>query len=149
MRAKLWVLFALASLAWTYPMSAATHKSAKAQNLNSAKVRSVGIASWYGKQHQGKRMANGEKFDRHKLTAACWFLPLGSEVRVRNLANGKEITVLITDRGPAVRLNRIIDLSEEAAIQLDFQQAGTTPVALFPVQRFEPETVELAAELTE
>lgn len=126
------------SLLWTSEMSAAPHK-AKAQNLNSAQHHSVGIASWYGKTHQGHKMANGERFDRHKLTAACWFLPLGTEVRVKNLANGKEITVEITDRGPALRLNRIIDLSEEAAKQLDFHATGTATVYVRPFVLLETE----------
>lgn len=117
------------SLLWTSLMSAAPHK-AKAQNLNSAQHYSVGIASWYGKHHQGRLMANGERFDRHELTAACWDLPLGTEVRVKNLANGKEVTVEITDRGPAHRLHRIIDLSEQAATQLEFRKAGLTKVSL-------------------
>ncbi len=148
MQTKLRVILLAGSLLWTSLMSAAPHK-AKAQNLGSANVKYVGIASWYGKTHQGKRMANGEKFDRHKLTAACWFLPLGSEVRVRNLTNDKEVTVTITDRGPAARLNRVIDLSEEAARELEFYIAGTAPVLLLPVRYIETEAARLDDNLIE
>src|SRR6266853_2029350 len=56
---------------------------------NNPKTHSVGIASWYGKQHQGLKMANGKRFDRHKLTAASWYFPLGTKIRVVNLKNGK------------------------------------------------------------
>jgi len=148
MQTKLRVILLAGSLLWTSLMSAAPHK-AKAQNLIPVQARSVGIASWYGKTHQGKRMANGEKFDRHKLTAACWFLPLGSEVRVRNLTNGKEVTVTVTDRGPVSRLGRVIDLSEEAARQLEFYLAGTAPVLLIPVRLFETENAPLGNSLIE
>jgi rare lipoprotein A len=56
-----------------------------------AKPHFVGIASWYGSQHQGRKMANGQRFDRRKLTAAYWYLPLDSVIRVTNLENGKSI----------------------------------------------------------
>jgi uncharacterized protein YabE (DUF348 family) len=46
------------------------------------------------------------------LTAAHPSLPFGTVVTVRNLANGKTVTVTINDRGPFG--GRIIDLSEEA-----------------------------------
>jgi len=42
----------------------------------------LGTASWYGEEHRGKRMANGHRFDPDKLTAASWFYPLGTNVRV-------------------------------------------------------------------
>jgi len=140
MQTKRAVLLLLASLLWTLPMSAATHKT-KAQKLTPV-VRYTGLASWYGKERQGHRMANGEKFDRHQLTAACWFLPLGTKVRVINLMNGKEVDVTVTDRGPATWLKprRVIDLSEEAANQLEFRMAGTAQVFLQPVPGFTVET---------
>jgi rare lipoprotein A len=141
------VLLLLASLLWTSTMFAATHKT-KAQKLTPV-VRYTGLASWYGKERQGHKMANGERFDRHALTAACWFLPLGSQVRIINLTNGKEVEVTITDRGPATWLKprRIIDLSEEAANQLGYWMAGTAPVFLQPVLHFETESTNLNADL--
>lgn len=75
-----------------------------------------GTASFYGLAHQGKPMANGQPFDRHALTAASWFYPLGSVVRVR--AGKSSVIVRITDRGPARRLHRLIDLSEAAFARL-------------------------------
>src|SRR5881394_125482 len=76
-----------------------------------------GVASWYGEDHRGRLMANGKKFNPDHLTAASWFYPLGSKVRVtlqdsRN--QPKEVIVRITDRGPSmdlVREGRIIDLT--------------------------------------
>src|SRR3989304_3850205 len=70
------------------------------------KPQYVGIASWYGKQHQGLKMANGKPFDRRKLTAAAWNLPLGTVLHVVNLKNGKSVVVTVTDRGPPQRLKR-------------------------------------------
>ncbi len=73
-----------------------------------------GIASWYGPRFQGKRTASGERFDTNELTAAHKTLPFGTRVRVRSLADGKEVVVRINDRGPFIK-GRIIDLSRAAA----------------------------------
>ena len=40
----------------------------------------VGIASYYGHVHQGRRMANGQRFDEGKLTAASRTLPGSSKL---------------------------------------------------------------------
>ena len=88
-----------------------------------------GLASWYGRDHQGKRTANGERFDRRTLTAAHKTLPFETPVAVRNLENGREATVRINDRGPYVE-GRVIDLSEAAAEQLDMKNRGVVPVEL-------------------
>ena len=73
-----------------------------------------GIASFYGKERQGKRTATGEHFDRAELTAAHPSLPFGTVVRVTNLHNGMMVKVRINDRGPHVK-GRVIDLSTAAA----------------------------------
>ena len=73
-----------------------------------------GIASWYGPGFQGRRTANGERFDTNQLTAAHKTLPFGTRVRVQSMVNGKEVVVRINDRGPFIK-GRIIDLSRAAA----------------------------------
>src|SRR6476646_12227399 len=88
--------------------------------LASAKSPERGMASWYGEDHRGRLMANGKQFNPDHLTAASWFYPLGSKVRVtvKGPSNQpKAVIVRITDRGPAmdlVRGGRIIDLTHEA-----------------------------------
>ena len=79
-----------------------------------------GLASWYGETHRGKLMANGKPFNPDKLTAASWFYPLGTRVRVTvsdRLMQRKSVLVTVTDRGPAldfVRKGRVIDLGQTA-----------------------------------
>lgn len=73
-----------------------------------------GIASFYGKAHQGKRTAAGERFDMKDFTAAHRTLPFGTVVRVTNLRNGRIVKARINDRGPHVK-GRVIDLSAAAA----------------------------------
>lgn len=89
----------------------------------------IGKASWYGPHFQGKETASGETFDMYDLTAAHRDLPLGSLVRVTNLANHKQVTVRINDRGPVYR-SRIIDLSFQAAKLLGLRSVGVQTVQL-------------------
>ncbi len=50
----------------------------------------------------------------YEMTAAHRTLPFGTQVKVHNLDNGRDVTVRINDRGPFVE-GRIIDLSYAAA----------------------------------
>ncbi|MBI3808698.1 MAG: septal ring lytic transglycosylase RlpA family protein [Nitrospirae bacterium] len=90
-------------------------------------IEDRGVASWYGESFHGKQVANGELFDMEALTAAHRTLPLGSVVRVVNLANGKHLHVRITDRGPYVH-RRILDLSRGAAARLGMMERGLSVV---------------------
>jgi peptidoglycan lytic transglycosylase len=81
-------------------------------------------------------MANGKRFDPDKFTAASWYFPLGTKVRV-TLASRSEprrsVLVTITDRGPAsglVRDGRIIDLSHATFRKLAPPQVGLVAVAV-------------------
>ena len=85
-------------------------------------------------------MANGRKFNPDKLTAASWFYPLGTKVRVTLKYSDqprKSVLVRITDRGPAydlVRQGRMIDLSQAAFRQLAPPDLGLVPVTIEPVR---------------
>lgn len=88
-----------------------------------------GVASWYGKFHDGKLMANGRRFRMNGLSAASRLLPLGTRVRVINLDNGKHVDLEITDRGPYVA-GRILDVSLGAAKQLRMVDEGLARVRI-------------------
>jgi len=158
MQTKLRVLgfVVVASLLWITPMSAVSQRAKVQAKGKKMKVQYIGLASWYGAQHQGKKMANGQRFDRHKYTAASWYFPLGTLVRVVNLKNGESVQVTITDRGPNLRLNRVLDLSEAAADLLGYVDDGLTPVFLYPVSWFDttaasfdsPELIETVTQAT-
>lgn len=93
-----------------------------------------GLASWYGKGdgYHGKITASGERFHRDKLTAAHYSLAFGTQVRVTNKNNGKQVIVKINDRYPVetLRKGRIIDLSYKAAQVIDMIRDGVVPVIL-------------------
>jgi rare lipoprotein A len=86
-----------------------------------------GIASSYGRDFHGRKTSSGEPFDMHAMTAAHKTLPLGVYVKVRHRKTDREVIVRINDRGPFVR-DRIIDLSEGAAVRLGMLQEGLAPV---------------------
>jgi uncharacterized protein YabE (DUF348 family) len=66
---------------------------------------------------------------RDGMVAAHKTLPKGTRVRVTNLANGKQVTVVIDDRGPFVN-GWIIDLSDDAFAKLAPLGTGTIRVRL-------------------
>ena len=95
-----------------------------------------GKASYYARSLQGNRTASGEPFHTDSLTAAHRHLPLGTEILVTNLKNGKMVKVRINDRGPFVK-GRIIDVSPSAADSLGFKQQGIANIeiqALLPAE---------------
>ncbi|MDQ6990876.1 MAG: septal ring lytic transglycosylase RlpA family protein [Mariprofundaceae bacterium] len=100
---------------WYYPLASGKHYDR------------TGVASWYGKKFNGRKTANGERYDMYAMTAAHTTLPLPSRVRVTNLSNGRSVVVRINDRGPFVN-DRIIDLSYAAAKALGYDKKGTTRV---------------------
>ena len=86
------------------------------------------IASWYGDECAGNLTASGEPCDPSQLTAAMWDVPFGTRVKVD--LGPKSVIVRINDRGPAKRLNRGIDLSQEAFSRLAHTDAGLINVKL-------------------
>lgn len=100
-----------------------------------SKTRQVGLASWYGTHHQGRKTASGERFSRGQLTAAHRSLPLGTKVKVTNLRTKQQVVVTITDRGPyGAGKRRIIDLSEAAAKRVGLLEHGTERVEVVVVE---------------
>ncbi|MCC7525969.1 MAG: septal ring lytic transglycosylase RlpA family protein [Chitinophagaceae bacterium] len=113
-----------------------------AQQSKRAKVEKApaiqrGVASYYADKFQGRRMANGNKYDHQKLTAAANRYPLGVWVKVSNLSNKKSVIVQITDRMHH-KNKRLIDLSKSAAKKLGFVKKGLTRVSVEVVDPPDP-----------
>jgi len=89
----------------------------------------VGNASWYGPNFNGKKTANGERFNAESLTAAHPNLPFGSWVRIVNTRNGKFELVRINDRGP-YQEGREIDVSYRVARKIGLVSSGVSQVRL-------------------
>ena len=70
--------------------------------------------------------------DKQELAAAYARLPVGSRVRVTNLANGRSLVLPIVRPGASARGKHIINVSYHAAEELGFVSAGTAPVRVEP-----------------
>ena len=91
----------------------------------SSATAEAGIASVYA--YSGGKTASGERANPGGLTAAHRTLKFGTQVRVTNRRNGRNVVVRINDRGPFVR-GRVIDITPAAARALGF--AGLASVTL-------------------
>jgi rare lipoprotein A len=87
------------------------------------------MASWYGQEFSGRRMASGAPFDPRGLTAAHKTLPLGTLIRVTNPRTGASVLVTVTDRGPFIG-RRELDLSKAAAREVGILSSGVASVLI-------------------
>ena len=92
----------------------------------------AGYASWYGWEFGGQPTATGAIFDPRLFTAANRWLPFGTFLRVRN--GDRCAIVLINDRGPYGRLERVIDLSQAAAEYLGVGVSWVDAEILVPAE---------------
>jgi rare lipoprotein A len=84
-------------------------------------------ASYYADKFNGRKTASGKKFDNNKYTAAHRKFPFGTILRVTNEANGKFVTIEVTDRGPFVK-GREIDLSKKAFMEIVGNKSSGTVI---------------------
>jgi rare lipoprotein A (peptidoglycan hydrolase) len=132
MRRPLFILWA--ALRWVllmFVITPALEAPLVAHLSNPAKpIKSwVGNASWYGPGFNGKKTANGERFNCEALTAAHPNLPFGSVVRVVNRRTGQFELVRINDRGP-YQEGREIDVSYRVARKIGLIHSGVSQVRL-------------------
>lgn len=97
-----------------------------------AQAEEIGLCSWYSENDPGinKYTANGEVFNDEAMICAKWDIPFGTWLKITNIANGKFVLVKCTDRGPARRLNRIVDLSKGAFAKIADLKLGLITVKL-------------------
>lgn len=88
-----------------------------------------GKATFYGNRAHGQRTSDGSRYHKDSLTCAHRTLPFGTLLKVTNKANGKEVIVRVTDRGPFIA-GRVVDLSRAAARELGMLSMGVAPVVV-------------------
>jgi rare lipoprotein A len=91
--------------------------------------KETGMASYYARKFQHRKTASGERLNINSMTAAHKTLPFGTKVLVKNLKNGKSVTVRINDRGPFVK-GRIIDLTRAAYSRIASLNKGLARVEI-------------------
>jgi hypothetical protein len=84
-----------------------------------------GYASWYGWEFGGQPTATGAIFDPRLFTAANRSLPFGTFLRVSY--GGRCAIVLVNDRGPYGRLERVIDRPRRRPSTSGSGSRGCTP----------------------
>lgn len=91
-----------------------------------------GVASWYSETdpYINIHTANNEVFDDTAMTCASWDYPFHTRLKVTNLDNGKSVVCRVNDRGPAKRLNRIIDLTKSAFEKIASSRLGLIQVSI-------------------
>jgi rare lipoprotein A len=94
----------------------------------------TGLAAVYNDKLNGRKTANGQRYNRNLLTAAHKTLPFGTNVRVTNLKNKKTVVLRINDRGP-FQQGRILDISPRAAKALGIHRLGMAEVSAVVVGR--------------
>lgn len=119
------VLAGMAAPTWAHSQADQT-----APNQPTQWVGESGMASYYGKAHQGRKTASGTRFNQEDLTAAHPWLPFGTRLRVTVDDSGRSVVVVITDRLYSKR--RVIDLSVAAARRLGIMRQGIASVSLSP-----------------
>ncbi|PJC36674.1 hypothetical protein CO046_04630 [Candidatus Peregrinibacteria bacterium CG_4_9_14_0_2_um_filter_53_11] len=86
-----------------------------------------GYASWYGDGLAHTSVPQGEEYVDNYRTAANRTLPFGTILRVTNSLNGKQVDVVVNDRGPFIP-GRILDLSRSAFAEIASPGAGVARI---------------------
>lgn len=77
----------------------------------------TGIAVLYPPDWDGRKTASGEPVDSQALTCSHHKHPMGTRLRVTNLANGRSVVVRVNDRHVKVK-DRVVGLSVRAGNEL-------------------------------
>lgn len=115
------------------PCGSITKSTSVSKRFATNSTPSVGYATWYSREScqregtGGKEilMANGRPLDDNALTCAIWGIKFGTKIKVKNISNGREAILTVTDRGPGRRSRSrgtIIDLTPTAMRELAGEQ---------------------------
>lgn len=114
-------------------LAAALSMEISLAQTNSQATEITGVCSYYARMHNGHITAGGEKFDSNAMTAAHRKFPMGTKLKVTNIANDKSVVVTVNDRGPFVK-GRAISVTRRAAQELGFIKQGIAKVRIEQVQ---------------
>ena len=93
----------------------------------------TGLASYQGREREGKRTASGRPYRAAEMSCAHRTQPFGALLEVVDLDTGRSATVEVIDRGPFVE-GRIVDLSLAAARALGIVERGLARVRVTRVR---------------
>jgi rare lipoprotein A len=117
-----------------------TSRLARPERTGAPGWQQIGEASYYSSRYNGRRTANGGRYNPGAMTAAHPFLPLGTRLRVLAEGTGRSVVVTVTDRQTAN--GRVLDLSRRAAEQLDIIRPGRARVRLIALSEADSDPLE-------
>ncbi len=97
------------------------------------RLEEFGKAGYYADALQGRKTANGEKYDKKLLTCAHKSYAFGTKLRVTRLDNKKAVIVRVNDRGPFTE-GFVVDLSRAAAEEIGLVRDGRANVKVEVVE---------------
>ena len=87
--------------------------------------------SFYSEPFHGRQTANGEVYNKNRLTcAAIKHYKFKDKLRVTNLNNNKSVVVTVNDRGDFAKYGRTLDLSEAAFKKIGDLKKGVLTVKI-------------------
>ena len=93
-----------------------------------------GTATYYAGKHHGRKTASGSIYNKNELTcAASSKYKFGTILRITNTSNGKIVEVKVTDRGGAIRGNKL-DLSQAAFSSIASLKKGFIKILIEKVE---------------
>jgi rare lipoprotein A len=125
MKSVLSVIVAIMMLA----VSSAFARSVAARHKLTVGSTETGTAACYNRHLNGHRTTSGERYDPTALTAAHHTVPMGSQLKITNLANSQSVVVTVNDHLGASR-RIILDISQKACDELNFPKTGEAKVKL-------------------
>ena len=104
----------------------------------------IGLASWYGPEHLGDVMANGQRFEPWAMTCAAESYPFGTYLLVAH--GDRRVVVRVTDRlgEAAIRHGCLLDLSQAAFEAIADSSRGIVSVRYSVFQQGGAEAARLA-----
>ncbi|MEI7639169.1 MAG: septal ring lytic transglycosylase RlpA family protein [Syntrophus sp. (in: bacteria)] len=134
------IAFQLCLLVATTPLQAETTsppetitKEQKSSAVVEEQEGVEGKAYYYAKRYNKRKTSSGAIYNPRKLTAAHPTIPLGTRVKVVNLANDRSVVVTVNDRCRKHSFE-FIDLSQAAARQLGFFGKGMARVRIITIE---------------
>jgi rare lipoprotein A len=114
-----------------FSASVAGCASMPAPKAEAVKKSYQGHASWY---QDGKRTADGQRFNPDKYSVAHRTLPFGTMLRLTNVKTGNTIEAVVNDRGPFIK-GKEVDVSRGGAKALGFFHSGTAKLLIEVLDR--------------
>ena len=93
-----------------------------------SKEKFIGEATFYHNYFQGRKMANGKRFNQNRYTGANNYYRLGTKLKITNLKNNKSVIITVTDRGNFSHRN--VDLSTRAFREISRLNKGRIRVKI-------------------